>query len=182
MLSDACGANSAQAAAIMFGMFLTCMVFTSSAGFLTRLIGNRRKPLIIGGTSLTLGALTFMLWALAHPSATAGLAAAGCILLGIGVSVSPLFTSTMKEVNPGEAAATSVGSINCHRSMCVADTTNLAGLAMETFHGQAVLTTQAIIYPASAYRLILLGCLIAAAASWVSALFISETRGLCTYR
>lgn len=182
MLSDACGANSAQAAAIMFGMLLTCMVFTSLAGFLARLIGNRRKPLIIGGTSLTLGALTFMLWVLAHPSDTAGLMASGCILLGISVSVSPLVTSTMKEVNPEEAAATSVGFINCLSYLCVAATTNLAGIVMDAFREQAVVTTQAIIYPASAYRMILLGCLIAAAASWISSLFISETRGLCTYR
>ncbi|MBU0715361.1 MAG: MFS transporter [Verrucomicrobia bacterium] len=182
MLSDACGANSAQAAAIMFGMLLTTMVFTSLSGFLSRLIGNRRKPLIIGGTSLTLGALTFMLWVLAHPSDTAGLMAAGCVLLGISVSISPLLTSTMKEVNPEEAAATSVGLINCLSYLCVAATTNLAGMAMDAFREQAVVTTQAIIYPASAYRMILLGCLIAAAASWISSLFISETRGLCTYR
>ena len=182
MLSDACGANSAQAAAIMFGMLLACMVFTSLAGFLSRLIGNRRKPLIIGGTSLTLGTLAFMLWALAHPSGTAGLMALGCILLGISVSVSPLLTSTMKEANPEEAAATSVGFINCLSYLCVAVTTNLAGIAMDVFREQAVVTTQAIIYPASAYRIILLGCLIAAAAAWISSLFISETRGLCTYR
>lgn len=182
MLSDACGANSVKAAAIMFGMLLTTMVFTSLAGFLARLIGNRRKPLIIGGTSLTIGALTLMLWILAHPSPTAGLMAAGCILLGISVSVSPLLASTMKEVNPEEAAATSVGLINCLSYLCVAATTNLAGIVMDAFREQAVVTTQAIIYPAGAYRLILLGCLIAAVASWVSSLFISETRGLCTYR
>ena len=182
MLSDACGANSAQAAAIMFGMLLATMVFTSLAGFLSRLIGNRRKPLIIGGTSLTLVTLTFMLWVLAHPSDTAWLMASGCILLGISVSVSPLITSTMKEVNPEEAAATSVGIINCLSYLCVATTTNLAGIVMDAFHAQAVVTTQAIIYPASAYRMILLGCLIAAAAAWISSLFISETRGQCTYR
>ncbi|MDP2989754.1 MAG: hypothetical protein Q8O57_04220, partial [Kiritimatiellota bacterium] len=182
MLSDACGANSAQAAAIMFGMLLATMVFTSLAGFLARLIGNRRKPLIVGGTSLTIGALAFMLWVLTHPSDSAGLMAAGCILLGISVSVSPLLTSTMKEVNPDEAAATSVGLINCLSYLCVAVITNMAGMVMDTFREQAVVTTQAIIYPASAYRMILLGCLIAAAASWTSSLFISETRGLCTYR
>jgi len=182
MLSDACGANSAQAAAIMFGMLLAAMVFTSLAGFLSRLIGNRRKPLIIGGTSLTLVTLTFMLWVLAYPSDTAWLMASGCILLGISVSVSPLITSTMKEVNPEEAAATSVGIINCLSYLCVATTTNLAGIVMDAFHAQAVVTTQAIIYPASAYCMILLGCLIAATAAWISSLFISETRGQCTYR
>jgi sugar phosphate permease len=182
MLSDVCGANSAQAAAIMFGMLLACMVFTSLAGFLARLIGNRRKPLIVGGTSLTIGTLTFMLWVLAHPSDTAGLMASGCILLGISVSVSPLLTSSMKEVNPEEAAATSVGFINCLSYLCVAVTTNLAGIVMDAFREQAVITPIAILYPASAYRMILLGCLIAAVVSWISSLFISETRGLCTYR
>jgi len=107
---------------------------------------------------------------------------ASCILLGISVSVSPLFTSTMKEVNPEEAAATSVGFINCLSYLCVAATTNLAGIVMDAFREQALVTTQAIIYPPGAYRMIILGCLIAAAVSWICSLFISETRGLCTYR
>ena len=107
---------------------------------------------------------------------------AGCILLGVGASVSPLLTSAMKEVNHEEAAATSVGLINCLSYLCVAATTNLAGIVMDAFREKAVVTTQAIIYPAGAYRMILLGCLIAAAASWISSLFIPETRGLCIYR
>jgi len=182
MLSDACGANSSKAATIMFCMLLTCMVFTSLSGFFSRLIGNRRKPLIIGGTSLTIGTLIFMRWILAYPANTAGLMAIGCILLGVGVSISPLLASTMKEVNPEEAAATSVGLGNCLSYLCVAVTTNMAGLVMDAFRTQAVATAQAIIYPVSAYRMILLGCIVAATVSWGSSFLISETRGLCTYR
>ncbi|MFH1477518.1 MAG: MFS transporter [Verrucomicrobiota bacterium] len=182
MLSDACGVNSAQAASILFFMFLACMLSTFLAGFFARLIGNRRKPLIIGGTSLTLGALIFMRWTLTHPSDMAWLMAAACILLGIGAAVAPLVVSSMKEVNPAEAAATAVGLINCLSYLCVAATTNLAGMVMDTFREQAVVTTQAIIYPVSAYHTILLGCLAAATASWISSLFISETRGQCIYQ
>jgi sugar phosphate permease len=103
-------------------------------------------------------------------------------VLAIAVAANPLFSSTMKEVNSEEAAATSVGFSNCLCYLCVAATTNLAGMVMDAFRAQAVVTTQAIIYPAGAYRMILLGCLIAAAASWVSSLFIAETRGRCIYR
>ncbi len=182
MLSDACGANSSQAATIMFCMLLTCMAFTSLSGFFSRLIGNHRKPLIIGGTSLTLGTLIFMIWILSQPANMAGLMAIGCILLGVGVSISPLLASTMKEVNPEEAAATSMGFANGLSYLCVAFTTNMAGLVMDTFRTQAVTTAQAIIYPAAAYRVILLGCIVAAALSWGSSFLISETRGQCTYR
>ena len=182
MLSDACGANSSQAAAIMFCMLLTCMIFTSLSGFLSRLIGNRRKPLIIGGTSLTLAVLVFMLWILAKPTNTAGLMATGCILLGVSVSISPLLACAMKEVNPEEAAATSIGLGNCLSYLCVAIVTNIAGLVMDAFSAQAVATTEAIIYPAGAYRMILLGCIIIAAISWGSAFWIVETHGRGAYQ
>ncbi len=182
MLSDACGANSARAATIMFGMMLATMIFTSLSGFISRIIGNRRKPLILAGTSLIVVTLTYMLWVLTHSSNALAPMAIGSILIGIGISVSPLFTSTMKEINPEESAATSVGLFNCLSYLCVAIATNIAGLVMDTFHHQAVVTAQAIVYPVSAYRAILFGCLIAATAAWITALFIPETRGLNTYR
>lgn len=182
MLSDACGASSARAASILFIMLLVCMLATSMAGFVSRLVGNRRKPLLVGGTTLMLGTTAFMAWVLALPSCTPGLLTTGYMAMAIAVSVSPLFCSSMKEVNPEEAAATSVGLVNCLCYLCVAATSNLAGVVMDAFHNQAVVTPQAILYPTSAYRLILLGCLLAAAASWISSLFIAETRGLSTYR
>jgi predicted MFS family arabinose efflux permease len=182
MLSDVCGVGSAHAASILFVMLLVCMSVTLLAGFISRLIGNRRKPLIVGSTTLILGTTVFLSWALALPSCAPGLVTAGYIALAIAVATAPLFSSTMKEVNSGEAAATSVGFLSCLCYLCVAATTNLAGMVMDAFRAQAVVTTQAIIYPAGAYRMILLGCLIAAAASWVSSLFIAETRGRSIYR
>jgi len=182
MLSDVCGIGSARAASILFIMLLVCMSVTSLAGFISRLIGNRRKPLLVGSTTLMLGTTAFLAWVLALPSCPPALMAAGYMVLAIAASVSPLFCSSMKEVNPEEAAATSVGFINCLCYLCVAATSNLAGMVMDTFFDQTVVTPQAIIYPTSAYRMILLGCLIVAALSWIASLFIAETRGLCTYR
>ena len=182
MLSDVHGVGSARAASILFIMLLVCMLVTSLTGFISRLIGNRRKPLLVGFTTLMLGATAFLVWVLARPPCAPGLVTAGYMVLAIAASAAPLFCSSMKEVNPEEAAATSVGLINCLSYLCVAATSNLAGMVMDTFHNQAVVTPQAIIYPAGAYRMILLGCLIAAAASWISSLFIAETRGQCVYR
>lgn len=182
MLSDVCGIGSARAASILFIMLLVCMLVTSLAGFVSRLIGNRRKPMLVGVTTLMLGTTAFLVWVLARPSCAPGLVTAGYMVMAIAASASPIFCSSMKEVNPEEAAATSVGFINCLSYLCVAATSNLAGLVLDMFHGQAVITPSAIIYPISAYRLILLGCLVAAAVSWISALFITETRGQCTYR
>lgn len=181
MLTDVCGIGSAQAASITFAMLLVCMIGTSLTGFIPRLIGERRKPILIGATTLMLGATTFMLWMLSIEAGAPWLMM-GYVMLAMASAISPITCSLIKEVNPEEAAATSVGAVNCLCYLCVAAATNLAGIVMDAFHAQALVTPTAILYPVNAYRVILTGCLIAATASWISSLCVSETRGQCTYR
>ncbi len=181
MLTDICGLASAAAAAATFYMMLSSMFFSTAAGFLSRLMGNRRKPLILAAVALTLIAVSLMRFNLAGPSAAFWMQA-GFLMLGASSSASVMFCCAMKELNPERAAGASVGLSNSTAYLAIAAMVNGGGFLMDRFKDQAVATASALIYPAAAYRAILLLCLVLAAISCVSAIFIRESRGVCVYR
>jgi len=176
MLTDCCAVSSAQAASIIFVMMIFCMGASSLAGFISRLIGNRRKPVILTAVFLTL-ITTVLLTVAMHGRPDYRIIGTGFIILGAAASMSPIVLASVKEVNIGPAAATSMGIGNCAAYVVVAIITNLSGLVMDCFKEQAIVTAQGIVYPIIAYRLILAGCAVLAACSAVAAFFIRETKG-----
>lgn len=180
ILTDCCGLTSAGAASVTFLMMLIVMGVTSVSGIASRFIGNRRKPILIGATTLTLIATGLMsVNLLAAPDAH--WLSAGMVLLSISVGSCILFISSMKELNPADAAGTSVGVLNGSAYLVVAVTTHLAGFTMDLFKDQVVHTASAVIYPSRSYACILLGCLAMAVVSFIASLFIRESRGVCVY-
>jgi predicted MFS family arabinose efflux permease len=180
MLMDACHFSAAGAAAVTGGMMLFGMGVTVASGFLSRLMGNRRKPILVICVLLTLFAVGTMLGSLA-PGAGARRMLAASLVLGAASGASALFCCIMKELNPQRAAGTSVGFINSACYLAIAVAVNGMGAILDQFRSQAVSTATALIYPAAAYRLILLVCLILAGISLASVLFIRESRGVCVY-
>lgn len=177
MLTDCCAVSSSQAAAVTFAMIIICTSFSSASGFISRLIGNRRKPIILTGVCLTLAAVILLSTALCgRPDRR--LLTTGLVMLGLAAAPSPIVLSSIKEANAGPAAATSMGFANCAAYIVVAVITNLAGMTMDCFREQTVASAQGIVYPAIAYRLILAGCAGMAVVSLIAALFIRETRGM----
>lgn len=177
MLTDCCAISSARAAAITFVMIIFCTSAASLSGFISHLIGNRRKPVILTGVLLTL-ATTVVLAMTLHDRPDLRIVGTGLILLGIAAAPSPIILASIKEVNVGPAAATSMGFANCAAYITVAIITNLAGVIMDCFREQSCPTGQAIVYPAAAYRLILAGCAVLSAISVIAAFFIRETKGV----
>ena len=182
MLTDICGLSSAGAASVIFFMMLISMSFITASGFLSRLMGNRRKPIMIAGVFLTLTALVLMTISLAIHPPDARWMTVGCLMLGLASSPAVMFSCTMKELNPERAAGTSIGFSNSFCYLAIAVTAHGAGILMDRFRDQAVSTASALIYPVSAYRSILVLCLIMAGLSAVTVLFIRESRGICVYR
>ncbi|MBU4200678.1 MAG: MFS transporter [Verrucomicrobia bacterium] len=181
MLTDVCGFSSAGAASVTFYMMLIGMIFVTASGFLSRLMGNRRKPVMIAGIILTLIALALMTLSLTpHPHPRWMLT--GYLMLGIASSASVMFSCTMKELNPERAAGTSVGFGNSACYLAVAVIVNGAGALMDLFRDQAISSSSALVYPPSAYRAILFLCLVLAAISAISVFFIRESRGISIYR
>ncbi len=181
MLMDACNLSSAGAAAVMGGMMLSSMLITVASGFVSRLMGNRRKPILIACALLSMLAIGVMIFSLT-PGAGARAMTAACLTLGAASGASAIFSCAMKELNPPRAAGASVGFINSVSYLAIAASVSGMGLLMDRFRGQAVNTAAALIYPATAYRLILLFCLALAGISLLSVLLIRETRGVCIYR
>jgi predicted MFS family arabinose efflux permease len=181
MLSDCCGLSSAQAASMIFFMIIVCTGFASASGLISRLIGNRRKPIILTGAFLMLAASASLAFFIRdHPDYR--FISAGFIIFAMAASPSPITLSAIKEVNPGPAAATSVGLANCAAYVVMAIIINLAGLVMDCFKEQAVITAERIIYPLIAYRLILAGCAVLSIISVTAALFVRETKGAPSHR
>ena len=160
----------------MFLMMIACTTAASLSGFISRLIGNRRKPVILAGVTITLMTTVLLMLAL-RGAPDYRIIGAGFILLGIAASPSPIVLTSVKELNILPAAATSMGFANCGAYVVVAIITNLAGVVMDCFKEQAVVTTQGIVYPIIAYRAILAGCVVLAACSVITAFFIRETKG-----
>lgn len=180
LLEDCYGLNSVTAASFTFIMMLMAMFFSFAAGFTSRAIGNRRKPIQVTATSLTLTTTALFLVCLGLKINGRWLLP-GYILLGIASLASPIFSTLMKELNPPEAAGTSVGIINATCYLAVAIMTTSAGFALDCFKGQALRTATALIYPVAAYRTIFIGCLFLALSSFISSLYIRESRGQCIY-
>jgi len=176
MLTDCCHVSSSRAAAVTFAMMIACTVSASLSGFVSRLIGNRRKPVILAGVLLTLS-MTIMLACAMRGSPDYRIISAGLVMLGIAASPSPLVLTATKEINPAPAAATSMGMANFAAYVAVAVIINIAGVVMDCFNEQAVVTTRGILYPVAAYRLILAGCAFLSMISLIAARFIRETRG-----
>lgn len=176
MLTDCCGISSAQAASVIFLMMIVCASFASVSGFISHLIGNRRKPIILTCAFLTLAA-TVLLTFFTHDHPDYRILGGGLVIFALAAAPSPITLSAVKEVNPGPAAATSVGIVNCAAYIVVAIITNLAGVVMDCFREQSCLTSQGIVYPIIAYRLILAGCAVLSAISVSAAFFIRETKG-----
>jgi MFS family permease len=69
----------------------------------------------------------------------------------LGSGCAPVIQSMMKEQNPPQAVATSVGMLNATSYVMIAFTSQLTGMVMDLFNSQAVITAKARIYPPSAY-------------------------------
>jgi len=176
MLTDCCGITSAHAAGIIFIMIIVCAICASLSGFVSRLIGNRRKPIIL--TCVFLNLITNATLAVVLPYyPDPRLIGAGFIILALAASPAPVTLAAVKEVNLSKAAATSIGIANCGAYILVAIVTNLAGVVMDCFRDQACQTANGIIYPIIAYRSILAGCAVLAAIGTVAAFFVRETKG-----
>ena len=178
-LEDFAGISGGRASSFTFVMVLCCMVTIFLSGFVSRLIGNRRKPVLVASCALTLVLLCALLFGMAR-------GAPGWAYLAIytgfaaSASGSAMFSSCLvKEVNPANLVAVSIGMANSMAYLTIAVCVNLAGLVLDLFRNEAVVTEHSIIYPPQAYAALFWGLLALAVVSLVAACLARETRGVC---
>jgi MFS family permease len=103
------------------------------------------------------------------------------ILLGIASGAGPIFSSTIKELNPVKATGTAIGLQNAICYIAVALVTSMAGFIMDFFSDQTIRTPSMIIYPRAAYRTIFTVCFVMALFSFFLSFFIRESYGKGTH-
>jgi MFS family permease len=180
LLTDYGHLAPSKAASFTFAMMLGAMSASLLSGFVSRALGNRRKPIMLCGTGITFFTLLALCVTL-HFNLGAAWFLPCYILLAVSAGSSPIFCTSMKELNPEEAAATSVGLLNGTCYLTIAIVTNLAGYIMDGFQEQAIHTETALIYPPAAYLTIFAILLGVALCSFVSTFFIRESYGACVY-
>ena len=175
-LTDYAGLSSAAAAAFTCAMMFTVMCMALVGGFVCRMLGNRRKPLVIAAIGCVLAAVGLMLLVLRFDAG--GKWFLPCyILLACSSIGSAAGSALMKELNPPDAVGTSLGILNGSCYLAVALVSSAAGTIMDHFQSQTVRTAAALVYPKQAYQSIFLLCLALSFGALVVACFIRETRG-----
>jgi predicted MFS family arabinose efflux permease len=179
-LADYCGMSSAMAAAFTFVMMLMTMAMVLTGGFVSRWLENRRKPLIVLSVAFALVSMALLEVCLRF-SLGRGWILLCYVILGLSSLASPVSTALMKESNPPDAVATSIGALNCACYLVVGLIIYLAGFAMDSFRSAAVTTATAVIYPRAAYETIFTSCFVLALAAFICALCLRESYGKPIY-
>lgn len=175
-LTDHCGMSSAMAATFTFVMMFVTMVMGLAGGFVSRLLGNRRKPVIVASTLFTLVSVGFLEVCLRFGLGR-GWILLCYVILGSSSLAGPISAALMKESNPSGATGTAIGVLNGACYMAVALITNLAGYVMDSFRSNAVATATAVIYPRAAYETIFSSCFVLAVAALICVLRLRESYG-----
>jgi predicted MFS family arabinose efflux permease len=173
-LEDCRGLSSSSAAAYTFVMMLTSMAIAVVSGFVPRLIGERRKPILIGSSVLL---ILGYLMALAIIGGNDALILPCYVLFGLTAVSSPICSASMKELNHPDFAASSIGLMNAAVYMLVSVAASAAGMALDLYRAGARITPEAVRYPPAAYHAIFMVCLVFAVIALVAAFLTRETHG-----
>lgn len=175
-LTDFLHLSPDTAAGFTFLMMLVTMIIGVVGASLTRVIGDRRKPLVVLSIGFTgLGVALLFLSLLFDRGA--GWFLAAYLLLGFSATGSALGNALMKELNPPEAVGTAIGLLNGGCYIIVALITTMAGLVMDHYW-TGVMVDGARIYPKEAYLAVFGICLAIAGVAFTASLCLRETRGV----
>ncbi|MCX7705557.1 MAG: MFS transporter [bacterium] len=171
LLQDICSVSSKIAASFTFAMMVNIMFFVLFWGAMTRLI-KKRKEFVVSLCMIQIFSCALMIVNLILWKVPMIFFISFFLFAMIGGS-GPLTTTLMKEINPS-TVGTSVGFINALCYIFVAITGNISGFIMDRFSQQAIITSEAVIYPVSAYIAIVVFCLFLSFVSLATSLKIVE--------
>lgn len=177
MLEDCCGLLSSTAASVIFLMMFISMIASVITGVVSAMLGNRRRPFMItAAVSCLLGIVS----GLQIINGNASYVIPFAVFMGIGSSGAPVFAASVKELNHPDFAATSVGVMNGFVYIAIAVLSVFIGRILDMFGGTRI-SDEIIRYPAKAYRMIMIICLVLTVVSVFTALFSKETKGTNIY-
>lgn len=175
-LQDVKGMSAIDSTKCTFVMMLVNMSMIFISGLLSRLVGNRRKPFLIGACLLNITALLIMSFAsmikgpgwLFVASFVMMSLASGCVTVGV---------AALKELTSQGTLVLSIGVQNTIAYVCVAVFANLTGFILELFRSSATVSAGSVIYPVSAYLTLFAVLGIFSIVALISTFYLRETRG-----
>ena len=178
ILEDCFGFNAKKAASYILTLVVFGMTGAGISGFVSRLIKNRRKPLIIFGSSAALTFCALMVFAIKGQLGQYVLLPA-FVILGLSSVALPTGAACIKELNNRHISATAIGFLNAAYYGSVAILVTTTGYIMDLFGNMAIKKGNALIYPKEAYMAIFALCLVLSIFSLFGALLVKETHGVC---
>lgn len=175
LLCDAAGMSSEKAAAVIFTLTLVCMGVLMSSATLTRLCGNRRKPLMIFASSLELVNIAVMCAALYfHLPQWVFTACFISFAVASGTLIS--FSLTAQELGSRGTMTSVAGFFNMTNYLGVVALSPLVGWFLDRF-GDPQTVNGVVTHSVDAYFKLFSVLLIPAVSNAVLVHFIPETRG-----
>ncbi|MHB0946609.1 MAG: MFS transporter [Sedimentisphaerales bacterium] len=178
ILEDCFDFNTKKAASYILVLAALSMTGAGISGFVSKLIKNKRKPLIIFGSSMSLAFCILMLLAVKGLVGRYILLPA-FIISGLSSIALPIGAACIKELNDRHISATAISFLNAATYGAIAILVTATGYIMDLFGNMTVKKGDAIIYPKEAYMAIFTLCLVLSIFSLFGAMLVKETQGVC---
>jgi len=175
-LEDICGISPLLSSNYTFAMMFFTISCMFLSGIISKLLGNKRKIFVIFNGTATMVAMIIFLLGIIYKLPPV-LFFVPFILLGTASGCTPVNVSFVKEINPPDNVAVSVGILNTTVYVLVAITSQGIGKILDIFSNQAKIVEGATIYPHSAYITLFVILLSVSVIAFVASLFSSETYG-----
>ncbi|MBS3763897.1 MAG: MFS transporter [Planctomycetes bacterium] len=180
-LQDVAGLSSSVASAYTLVMMAVAMLMALLWGLFSRLIGNRRRPLIIACPIATSVAAVIVLGGILS-GAPSWLFLTCYAVFAASAACAPVFAASMKELNPSDTVALSVSIQNTVAYLVVGILANGVGLVLDAFATGRPTGAKTIIYPDKAYIIVFVGIIGLALVATLLSLLAPETHGKPSYR
>lgn len=173
-LEDFAGFSSAEAASVIFTLTLVCMSTMLTTSFLTRLTGNRRRPLVRFACGLC-AAASLLMTAAIHWHWNSWIFAVIYCMFAMAAGIPQIFSMVVQELNAKDIIAQSCAVSNMLGYMSVAVFSQLIGLLLDCFDTRVI--NGATVYSESAYQTLFVLMSAVTLSSFVISWKIPETRG-----
>ncbi|MBE6376542.1 MAG: MFS transporter [Lentisphaerae bacterium] len=178
-LEDFAGFSSPGAAAVIFSLTLVCMFTMLTTSILTRLTGNRRRPLVLIACGICAASSLMMTLAI-HFHLPSWIFAVIYCLFAAAAGIPPIFAMVMQEVNSRDIMAQSAAVSNMFGYLFVAIGSQLAGWLLDCFESTKT-ADGTVIYATSAYFTLFIAVSVISIMSFLLSFLIPETRGEYRY-
>ena len=177
LLEDCFSYPSDVAASYTLVLVIASMTGSGLSGLVSRVINNRRKPLMIAGAIFALSFSVLLIMAI---NGVVGnfVVLPAYIMLGLSAIGLPVGIANARELNFPKFTGTAVGFLNAGCYATVAILITAAGSMLDLFGKYAVTTDSSVAYPKNAYIAVLTMCMVVSVFSVFGSFLIKETCGI----